>query len=390
MRFSRRVVPLAVALTELLACLPSITLAADHIRDLQTEAITQNKAPWGYWGLDPAKYTGWTNHSNRLIPAYTFGIDLASVKGKNSIYRDAKRLQELYGRVPDDALHPEAEYFDQTDIARLQRAALAAGKKYVVLIVFDGMDWQTTQAAAIYKSGKVGYAEGRGTGLYFQDYRGTETDYGFFVSSPASDASAVDVDAQTVLGGSPSLFGGYNPRHGGAAPWSRGDDPAYLIGKSREGPHAVTDSAASATSLCAGIKTYNVSINIDPQGRQATPVSHEFQAHGYSVGVVTSVPISHATPACVMRIMFLAMISRISPAISSGCRRSRIAQPLAGVDVLIGAGWGESVDEDRKQGSNFTPGNKYLAAEDLARIDARLGGKYVVAQREAGKKGRKI
>ena len=70
--------------------------------------------------------------------------------------------------MPDDALHPEAEYFDQTDIGQLQRAALAAGKKYVVLIVFDGMDWQTTQAAAIYKSGKVGYAEGRGTGCAFR------------------------------------------------------------------------------------------------------------------------------------------------------------------------------------------------------------------------------
>ncbi len=182
MRFSCRESLFAAVLAEVLICLPGAMLAADPVRDLQTDAITQNKAPWGYWGPDPAKYTGWTNHSNRLIPAYTFGIDLASVKGKNSVYRDAHRLQQLYGRVPDDALHADAEYFDQTDIARLQRAALAAGKKYVVLIVFDGMDWQTTQAAAIYKAGKLRYTEGRGTGLYFQDYRGTDTDYGFFVS----------------------------------------------------------------------------------------------------------------------------------------------------------------------------------------------------------------
>ena len=94
------------------------------------------------------------------------------------------RLAELYGRVPSDTLDPQAAYFDQTDIARLQRAAVAAGKKNVIVIVFDGMDWQTTQAAAIYKSGKVGYREGRGTGLDFLDYRGAATDFGYFVSSP--------------------------------------------------------------------------------------------------------------------------------------------------------------------------------------------------------------
>ncbi len=39
-------------------------------------------------------------------------------------------------------------------------------------MVFDGMDWQTTWAAAIHNAGEVKYREGRGTGLHFQDYRG--------------------------------------------------------------------------------------------------------------------------------------------------------------------------------------------------------------------------
>ncbi len=378
---------LVVASLVALGAIPRAS-AEDLVKDLQNRAITDGAASWGHWGPDPGKYTGWTNHSNRLIPVYTFGIDLESVKGPRSAYRDAERLEQLYGRLPDETMNPQAEYFDQTDIARLQRDALAAGKKYVVLIVFDGMDWQTTQAAAIFNSGKVGYTAGRGTGLHFQDYRGAPTDFGFFVSSPASGELAVDVDAQTAISKGTEMHGGYNPAHGGPNPWTPGDDPAYLIGKSRACPHAVTDSAASATSLCAGIKTYNDSINVDSQGRQVAPVAHEFQAKGFSIGVVTSVPISHATPACayannVSRDDFQDL-TRDLVGLPSIAHRS---QPLPGVDVLIGAGWGEDVNDDRKQGNNFVPGNKYFAAADLAAIDVQHGGKYVVTQREHGKSG---
>jgi len=367
----------------------SAVRAADQLKDLQTAAITDGKAAWGYWGTNPEKYSTWTTHSNRLIPVYTFGASLDSVRGANSVYRSAEGLQKLYGRLPSDTLNPAAEYFDQTDIARLQRDALTAGKKYVILIVFDGMDWQTTQAAALYKTGKVGYREGRGTGLLFQDYRGAPTDFGFFVTSPSSEASGIDVDAQTILNDDNVSFGGYNPRHGGAAPWAVGDDPTYLIGKCQECKHAVTDSAASATSLCAGIKTYNVAINIGSTGQQVAPVSHEFQAQGRAIGVVTSVPISHATPACayahnVSRDDFQDL-TRDLLGLPSVAHRGH---PLPGVDVLLGAGWGEDSAEDRKQGANFVPGNKYLAADDLQRIDEAHGGKYVVAQRAGGKNGR--
>ena len=204
---------------------------ADHLRDLQSQAIEEGHADWGYWGTDPEKYTGWSTHSNRLIPVYTFGLNLKTVAGERSVYRDAARLAELYGRMPDNTLNPAAEYFDQTDIARLQLAAAAAGKKYIILIVFDGMDWQTTRAAATYNSGKVAYDAGRGTGLHMLDYRGTSTDFGFFVTSPASDASAIDVDAQTVLSVGGKVPGGYNATHGGPNPWTPGDEPGYLIGK---------------------------------------------------------------------------------------------------------------------------------------------------------------
>ncbi|MEZ6081543.1 MAG: hypothetical protein R3C56_39505 [Pirellulaceae bacterium] len=151
----------------------------DHIAALQTQSAESNTNIWGYWGPDRDKYSTWTSHSNRLIPAYTFGLTLDAVNGANSLYRDEPRLSSLYGRLPSSTLNADAEYFDQTDIYRLQKLAAEAGKKRIILFVFDGMDWQTTRAAAIAKSRQVGYDEGRGSGLHFQDYRGPQPTLAF-------------------------------------------------------------------------------------------------------------------------------------------------------------------------------------------------------------------
>ena len=164
-------------------------LKADPIRDMQVEAERTGRAAWGHWGDQPGKYVAWSNHSNRLIPVYTFGIGLDAVSGTNSPYRDAKRLEELYGRLPDHTLNPDAPYFDQTDVARLQRLAADSGKKLIVLVVFDGMDWHTTRTATIATTGTVAYDSGRGTGFSFQDYSRAPTDFGWCVTSPANDGT---------------------------------------------------------------------------------------------------------------------------------------------------------------------------------------------------------
>lgn len=370
----------------LLQAIPAPTAAEDRMREMQAHAIAQDRAEWGHWGLDPKKYTGWKTHSNRLIPIYTFGISLTDVAGKHSPYRSEQELTRLYGRVPERTLNPHAEYFDQTDIYKLQQAAVAAGKKYIVLMVFDGTDWQTTWAAAIYRTGKVAYREGRGTGHLFQDYRGVPTDFGYHVTSPFSQGPIGNPDSQRVTTPPEGiLLGGYDWRLGGPNPWTPGDDLSYLISKSEHCMQAYTDSASSATSMTAGIKTYNDAINVDPEGKQVEPIARDLQRRGYSIGVVTSVPISHATPAAaysnnVSRDDFQDLTRDLLglPSIA------HLDEPLPGVDVLIGTGWGDDFVADAKQGDNFVPGNKYLTNEDRQRIDFREGGKYQVVQRTAG------
>ncbi|HWB08287.1 MAG TPA: alkaline phosphatase [Pirellulales bacterium] len=365
--------------------------ARDHLRCLQLDAMAKGKAGWAHWGINGNRYSGWTRHSNRLIPCYTFGISLDGFSGRNSVYRDRAKIEALYGRLPEATLNPQAEYFDQTDLYHLQKRAIAAGKKYVVLFVFDGMDWQTTRAAAVYARGDVAYETGRGTGLAFQDYRGVETDFGYFVSSPHNDKTTFDVEAQTVVNPGGTVPGGYDFRRGGSAPWSPPEEPAYLLGELREQKQAVTDSAASATSMTCGIKTYNDAINVDPNGQQSVPLAHDLQAQGFAVGVVTSVPISHATPAAayannVTRDDYQDL-TRDMLGLPSVAHR---AEPLPGVDVLLGAGWGHEGLLPDGQGKDFVPGNRYLTKDDLVRIDVDQGGRYVVAQRTSGSNGREL
>ena len=378
-----------------LSLLAFFTLAAplaagDHLRELQTAAAQSKTAEWGHWGLDANKYSTWGTHSNRLIPVYTFGIGLDAVRGKNSVYRTSAAIERLYGRVPEGTLNEQAEYCDQTDVYRLQKMAADAGKKYIVLIVFDGMDWQTTQAAAVYKSGKA-YDQGRGAGLWFLDYRGVKTEFGFCVTAPHNDLTDVDVNGQTVKNPGGKTPGGYDWRLGGQTPWAKSVDGQYLMGKNRLRPHPYTDSASAAASLTCGIKTYNDAINVDFAGKQVEPIGQHLQKRGYAVGVVTSVPISHATPACayannVHRDDYQDL-TRDLLGLSSVAHKS---QPLPGVDVLFGGGFGINAKEDKGQGDNFVAGNKYLTAADLETIDAARGGKYVVAQRTSGTRGRDV
>jgi alkaline phosphatase len=362
--------------------------AADPLRSRQFSAIESGHATWGHWGGKPGTYSKWTNHSNRLIPVYTFGMTLGDFKGAASVYRNPRMLEAIYGYIPEQTVNAEAEYFDQTQIHTLQANAVAAGKKYIFLVIFDGMDWQTTQAAATYRLGLAGYSDGRGHGLHFLDYRTDVMDYGWMVTSPRTDRYELDIDAQTARNAD-DRRGGYDPALGGAMPWASHVVSDYLMGTFRHRLHVVTDSASSATSMTSGIKTYNAAINVDGDGRQVMPIARRLQADsGFAIGVVTSVPISHATPAAA----YANNVSRddYQDLTRDLIGRSSIAHrqpPLSGVDVLIGAGWGDVASEEARQGRNFVPGNRFLSDEDLAAIDCRNGGKYELAIRTPGREG---
>lgn len=59
----------------------------------------------------------------------------------------------------------------------------------------------------------------------------------------------------------------------------------------------ITCSSASGTALACGIKTTNNSLGVDPDGNEGTSIAVELHNEGYNVGIMSSVPVNHATPA---------------------------------------------------------------------------------------------
>jgi len=80
-----------------------------------------------------------------------------------------------------------------------------------------------------------------------------------------------------------SAFGGYNPQ----LAWRHTD---YRN-------HAPTDSAAAATAMSTGTKTYDAAIGVDLDERPLEHLMDVAEDLGKSTGVVSSVQLSHATPA---------------------------------------------------------------------------------------------
>ena len=170
---------------------------------------------------------------------------------------------------------------------------------------------------------------------------------------------------------------GYDWRLGGRAPWPL-DDPATAIDYFLpfDGPHA-TDSASAATAMVTGYKTVKGAIawgprtcgGSGPAGEGPLPTLAELLRArlGFAIGIVSTVPFSHATPAAL---------------VSHGPKRddypALAAQILGetGPEVVIGGGF---------PGPSGTADYQYLARETHDRV--RADPDYQVVERQPGVDG---
>ena len=104
----------------------------------------------------------------------------------------------------------------------------------------------------------------------------------------------------------------------------------------------ITDSAAGATALSAGIKTYNGAIGVDPDKKPVIGIRELAERKGLKTGLVSTSAITHATPAC-----FIAHTD-------SRGNYEEIAEQFmtTNIDVFIGGGINNF--EKRKDGRNLT------------------------------------
>ena len=134
-------------------------------------------------------------------------------------------------------------------------------------------------------------------------------------------------------------------------------DPAKAWSAEREGEEAGalgtvgyqfllntwTDSAAAATVMATGIKTFNNSINFSNRGKPLTglTLAEIAKASGRSVGQITTVPWSHATPAG------FGGAHNVSRNDYVGIANEMLNAPY--LDVLMGAGHPDFTDDGLPQ-----------------------------------------
>jgi alkaline phosphatase len=76
-----------------------------------------------------------------------------------------------------------------------------------------------------------------------------------------------------------------------------GYDPAQAWKDFKYVESGPTDSAAAATAMATGVKTYNAAIGMDINRQPLKNIAQRAEELGKSTGVATTVPLSHATPA---------------------------------------------------------------------------------------------
>jgi len=229
----------------------------------------------------------------------------------------------------------------------LAMASPAPGAKNVILMVADGAGFNTWLAAEMYR-GRVGQEVYEAEGWV----RLGCTTYPLHQSKSARAKAEQD----------PGVV--YDPAKawgtGRSGPAGRGAFAAYSYLKS-----TATDSAAAATALATGQKTYNAAINWSDldQPLQGRTLPELAAAAGKAAGVVTSVPISHATPAALG-----------GAHNASRNRYEEIANEMlnaAWLQVIMGAG--HPAFDDSSQARKLSNEYKYV------------GGKSTWAQLKAGK-----
>lgn len=104
--------------------------------------------------------------------------------------------------------------------------------------------------------------------------------------------------------------------------------PVVGLHKTLSASDLITDSAAAATSFASGKKTYNNAIGVDTDSLPLYTILEEARDRNMATGLVTTVPITHATPAAFAAHQCNRVLSE------------NIALDLSnsGVDLMIGGG----------------------------------------------------
>jgi alkaline phosphatase len=248
--------------------------------------------------------------------------------------------------------------------------------KHIILIIGDGMNIEHEIATSRYLFGNdfdLSFHQ-----LPYQANVATwdVTTYKYW-SGAAYDPNAID----------PKL--GYDPAKGGKKPYPLGSE---LDGAMVYHTSAATDSASAATAWATGYKTDGGNLAWlpgDPNGGALKTIAELLRERkGYAMGVVSTVPFTHATPA-----------AHVSHNVNRNNYHAIGSEILTMVkpEVVIGGGYQAGSSCSTPIGSSYISGESYAAVcadpdyEVVTRQSGFDGGVALLeAAQEAAKDGKKL
>lgn len=147
-----------------------------------------------------------------------------------------------------------------------------------------------------------------------------------------------------------------------------------LVGMSSTHPHKdsgfVTDSAAGATALSAGVKTYNGAIGVDANKKPVQTVLEFAKMKGLKTGIAVTSQINHATPAS----FGAHNASRQNYDQIADSYFDERANGQFVFDVMLGGGWKYFIREDRNLVEQFkSAGYQYI--DKISQLNTLSTGK---------------
>jgi alkaline phosphatase len=147
----------------------------------------------------------------------------------------------------------------------------------------------------------------------------------------------------------------------------------YLVGQQTTFPNDprfnVTDSAASATAMATGVKTYNGAVGIGNDGSKLKSVLEAAKEKGKGTGLVATAQITHGTPAA----FGAHAVQRKNMSEIADDYYDDLVNGKHKIDVLLGGGLGGFIRKDRNLVEEFVKdGYSYVTNLEEMKTDHNL------------------
>lgn len=156
--------------------------------------------------------------------------------------------------------------------------------------------------------------------------------------------------------------------------------PFYGMASTHSANRNVTCSSAAGTAIACGVKTNNGTLGVDKDSVSVESVACVLKNEGYKVGILTTVPINHATPAA----FYAHNVKR------TNYYEISLEIPASGFDFFGGTGFLQfrGKDDDKESTEEYLEKNGYIVSYGIEEFRQESAGKDKVVFCQAKNRGK--